>query len=812
MIEALKTYVRNTFPHLLTLLAEKQYEQIDWIDTSNESNERLSTLSTNEYKIHHQQQRIFARLHFLFLLKLGDKSAYHQFTNGQKEPRLTFEHFIELSSFVKKLSDAEYQQLWVATLTFRSPEAITRAKKALGEEPPFDGVEFLAKVMIKAPEIYPGVDELMQRDQTAQKGFATLFDTGHFRHMMYVEGGFNMFDKLLVKIQKNEFKQKELDLWFTYWLIDVTGFRAQTNQLGSDYLNDNTYKAVITLKSHLDQLLINIQYPILKQYLMDRAKWLNVIENIETIETSELVLGRIAAMQRLFTPEEKTGLKNGLLRLEEKLGKENFDTLISTLNPLQKNSEPTPTYGPLLLANLRAESNFEEAIFIGLPIYAKVLELYRQLRSDNKIDQSMPLSLNGLASADNIQALIKGCDFLISIVPENGTTALKTIKKENNIAFFVSSAGDTDLAKSTITALLEQNVAQSIFLIPLTATAEKRTEDMIGKHHVNRLSLKTILNQTEVISPHSLTDKQLETIQTFINVNHIQRAYIGVPSPIDEKIPYQIANFLNIPCTIAYEFMFKPKNHPFWQYANQLASKGHKFAVPLKSAKQDILENASQVTVNKIDEIGHISLDRSLMNKTIDAISIKQSLMINENEELIFISATTQPVQFDNEFLEALLQELNTKKYPQLQLRFGVRADIKELDNYLKILLETCNKFPQTKNYFKFIITDEIKKQLKVTLPSDHPFILYANVSGPDAAHVAKGVGQAFPGALTNESATKGKPTYFHDRTTSPYLPETWFAKSIPTFFTAKPQAPHALKELDLSDSAPNLCAKLLLK
>jgi len=93
----------------------------------------------------------------------------------------------------------------------------------------------------------------------------------------------------------------------------------------------------------------------------------------------------------------------------------------------------------------------------------------------------------------------------------------------------------------------------------------------------------------------------------FINENKIQRAYIGVPSSNNE-IPYQIANSIEIPCTIAYEYMFKPATHSFFNYVNSLAAKENcDFAVPLSPAKNNILGiNAAA----KIYEIGHLSLDR----------------------------------------------------------------------------------------------------------------------------------------------------------------------------------------------------------
>ena len=57
-------------------------------------------------------------------------------------------------------------------------------------------------------------------------------------------------------------------------------------------------------------------------------------------------------------------------------------------------------------------------------------------------------------------------------------------------AFFVSSLGDTDLAKATMTKLLEHNSEDTIFVIPLTATAVTRTDDLTGNDYISRHSIK----------------------------------------------------------------------------------------------------------------------------------------------------------------------------------------------------------------------------------------------------------------------------------------------------------------------------------
>lgn len=374
------------------------------------------------------------------------------------------------------------------------------------------------------------------------------------------------------------------------------------------------------------------------------------------------------------------------------------------------------------------------------------------------------------------------------------------------IAFFVSSIGDTDLAKATITKLKEQNSKDIIFLIPLTSIAISRTDDITENDQISRVSIDQITKQSAILSENLVSSESLEKISDFVGKNNIQRAYIGVPS-INNEIPFQIAHCLDIPCIIAYEYMFKPLNHVFWNYVDKLASKDNcDFAVTLEPAKKAIME----INYNaKVHKIGHLSIDRSQTVNNLDTTYIKKSLSVNSEKELIFISGTTQPTDVDNQFLDSLLSEISTSKYPNIQLRMGLHPGVKDPDAYLQALIETCKKYPQAEEQFKIIMTTQFKSRLQHPILSES-FILPIDISGADAEQAADKVAQAVPGALLNEAALKGKPSYFHDTSAIPYLPQKWFASNLSTFFTAKTESLHSRKELGLEESAPDLLAKLM--
>lgn len=398
------------------------------------------------------------------------------------------------------------------------------------------------------------------------------------------------------------------------------------------------------------------------------------------------------------------------------------------------------------------------------------------------------------------------------------------------IAFFVSSAGDSNLAKAVIAKLIKQST-DPVLVIPLTQTGIDCTKDLKEDKAISVVSIDEIVKETSLLAKNQISEEHAGIVKLFLETNQIEHAYVGVPSN-NSEIPYQIANQLTIPFTVAYEYMFKPDKHSLWKYIPQLAANmGCHIAVPLESAVADIKALYRETTV---DVIGHLSLD-SVQTKIADVTETRETLSVDAKQELIFVSGTSQPTEVDNQFLDVLLAELSTGQYPSLQLRMGLHPGVKDLETYLQILLATAAKYPTIKNQFKIILDEnkltqaiksslvrqgenstekelakEIEDRLKPFLES--PFIIRANVSGPSAAKAADKITQAVPGALLNEAALQGKPSYFHERTVKPYLPVAWFSQTVSAFFAAKPQSSHTKEELGLTDSAPNSLLALLLK
>jgi len=376
------------------------------------------------------------------------------------------------------------------------------------------------------------------------------------------------------------------------------------------------------------------------------------------------------------------------------------------------------------------------------------------------------------------------------------------------IGFFISSIGDTDLALATIKSI-EQKGEHEVLLISLTKTAQQRVENFHSTSLVGKNSLFEILG-SDFAEGHC-TKKQLEHILNFVHRQNINHAYVGVPSANNE-IPFQIAGSLDeIPILMAYEFMFKPENHCLWKYLPELKSKSNiQWALPLPDAVEDF-------DVDKFHVIGHMSIDNAYALKPTGSKSaeeIKHSLQVTSGQSLAFVSSTTQPVQIDATFLQALLTEL--PKHPNIQVRLGIHPGIQDLDAYLIEILSIYKTHSDVSNQFKIILPDNLlgrfkKPELSINHLQFHDVFLRVNINGSEAATAADRVAQAVPGALLNQSVLEGKPAYSH--TGKPYLPQQYFSANIATFFSGERQPPRRKEALGLDEkTSPERCADIIIR
>lgn len=360
-----------------------------------------------------------------------------------------------------------------------------------------------------------------------------------------------------------------------------------------------------------------------------------------------------------------------------------------------------------------------------------------------------------------------------------------------NILFLVSSDGDTNLAIATINHLLTHSTNSHFHIVPMTQVAQTRVESITD-------------NPSVVITPYQ-TIKDCFT--DFILSHQFDHVYVGVPSNNHDE-PLALAKSLTIPFTIVYEYMFHESSHVFWNHVEALSQSEHcQFAAALTLAADDIINHAKSA---KVHVVGHLSLDRAT-HKKLDVEKIKQTreiLTLNNEDDFVFASGSSQNIERDKQFLSALLSELSQQTHPHLKIRFGVHPGVSDADLYLSTMLEACNNYTLEPSQFKIVLNAPFANKLKGNYNS--PYLHEEKIPDSDAAEAADKVAQAVPGALLNEASYLGIPSYFHTRDVKVYMPVDWFSNSVSAFFSAKRANPHTPEELHLQGTAPSLVANLL--
>ena len=383
-----------------------------------------------------------------------------------------------------------------------------------------------------------------------------------------------------------------------------------------------------------------------------------------------------------------------------------------------------------------------------------------------------------------------------------------------NILFFVSSIGDTELALSTAKILRLQGYKTTF--ISLSKVAEDRVIAAGKLAPIAQYSLCDLL----VLSPHGLplkrcTNKQLARIEKFVTEQHFSHVYVGVPSERNNEIALQIAaRIRHIPLLLASEFMFKPHpNHSIWQHLPRLKKNSNlHWGIPLKKTQSDL-----GLEIQPVHITGHLSIDRALQPVSYDTAALKRTLeMTDEEQSLVFMSSTTQPVACDIHFLKMILAEL--PNHPKIQIRLGLHPGIQDLDGYLMDMIKAYQESGSPKR-FQIILPPSWRGKFKYPdTHLDNPDLKYLfvfqEISGPEAAAAADKVIQAVPGALLNEAAVRGKPVYtLLTEEEVPCLPIECFAQSPAILFRSKQAIRLDKCVLELSeDTAAQACAKAIIR
>jgi hypothetical protein len=373
-------------PAVLEQLAMFQASSIK----TSESNVRLA--DKVEDSLHIEIKRSLSRWNCLRLLVKASPEAYQQFIAHQPEDdKLSYESFKKLAALLTRkpsLLQAVEASCFIAISD--KAKALAKEKKASFS---FDSEKFLSDTIVQCPEINP-ILSILNTETKALLPFVYLPDT-HGRHMLYTEGGNNMFATLREKLRTGSITQDQYQAWLGRWIINIAGFRGHEDPQGSIYLTEKTAQTLLTLSQELEVLQHNPQYDILRGYLNKRAEQLGL---------SSLYLAHLGSSMRLYTAAEGKELQAWFDRLPTNAQKQ----YENAYQELRENLETTPTYEVAVMDNLRSLGcSIAETISIHSQISAKAAKAYQEAIAQHKIHSKTPLCYRDFAFKNNLVPLLE---------------------------------------------------------------------------------------------------------------------------------------------------------------------------------------------------------------------------------------------------------------------------------------------------------------------------------------------------------------------------------------------------------------------
>ncbi len=354
--------------------------------------------------------RTIMTLHCLQLVLDGSDKAYQEFTAAQPEnAKLSKESFNKLhlqgvtllQSKYQGMSKLEIMQAMEASLVLGDIGKSEQARavfKPYGAGAP-DHDDFHGEVMQilqKNPELCPTFARLTP---AAKKLLLQSANLAHYGHITHIEGGPAMFSHLK---QSGVAVDSPVALSFDLFVhtCDVAGALGHVNNQSSLVYTEPSHRAMQGMTDACKVLgdPTKTEIDAYNAYLSLRANWLGLDPQDRTCRA----LARMGAMLRLFTPEEGLILKQAVSKLDPDIQAR----IIAQLD-LRDGREfgRTPTYMPAVLVNLAnnpelgasKEERLSQAVVLGLPFVARVLEKHKQNLEDHTADPTIPLNFNKAA-------------------------------------------------------------------------------------------------------------------------------------------------------------------------------------------------------------------------------------------------------------------------------------------------------------------------------------------------------------------------------------------------------------------------------
>jgi Family of unknown function (DUF6829) len=351
--------------------------------------------------------RTIMTFHCLRLILDGSFDAYQEFTKKQPQNlKLSQKSFMDLhikGQYLLKsnwngLSENEMLQTMETALVLGDLGKSEKARQVFKSIKAVDHDVFheqMIKVLKSNPRLSSSFNKL---SKMSKKLLFKSTNLAHYGHITHLEGDPLMFEKL--KESKIVISDPIAFLFdFFVHICDVSGALGHIENSSSLVYTENTHISIMAAEHAIFTLIDSEKTEIdaFNTYLSDRAKLLGLKSN----DRMDRVLTRIGSMMRLFKLEEGEILKAAVNKLDHV----DRERIINQLDVQQIKKIPTPTYMPAVLVNLMNNTNLSsfkeerltQAVLIGLPFIAKVLEEYELLLENKQIKLNEPLNFNLIA-------------------------------------------------------------------------------------------------------------------------------------------------------------------------------------------------------------------------------------------------------------------------------------------------------------------------------------------------------------------------------------------------------------------------------
>ncbi len=354
--------------------------------------------------------RTIMTIEFLRHVLRGTYKDYEVLTAAQpRDIRLSFESFLTLHQEGKRLLKSKWNGLSEVQMAEAMETALVlgdigKSEKARELFKPYginqpDHDDFYGEaiqIIKEHPELSPSFSHL---PRAAKRLLCEIANLAHYGHVTHLEGGPGMFNKL----KKSGLPSKDpiaLSVDLFVHGCDVGGALGHVDNRSSLVYTEPAHKAMQAMGDAVRVLSDpqTTEWDAYNSYLGVRASWLG----LSSEDRSDRVLVRIGAMLRLSTPEEGAILRNAMLELNG-----NMRDRIAAALDIQQDDQPsrTPTYMPAVLVNLSnnpelgdsKEIRLSNAIKIGLPFIARVLENHKELLARGEFNPNIPLNFNRIA-------------------------------------------------------------------------------------------------------------------------------------------------------------------------------------------------------------------------------------------------------------------------------------------------------------------------------------------------------------------------------------------------------------------------------